>query len=88
MLASVGNLARNAFNRPVFFQIDLRIARKFPVDGRWNIDVVSDGFNMLNRRNVSDVNYLCDPTSGSCAAGTPTAAYDLRTFQLAVKIHW
>jgi hypothetical protein len=55
---------------------------------RWNVEVIGDGFNMLNRRNISDVNPLCDPTSGSCTAGTPTASYDPRTFQFALKINW
>jgi hypothetical protein len=71
MLTSVGHFARNDFHRPMFFQMDLRMTRRLPVDGHWNIDLVSDEFNMLNRRNVSDVNYLCNPTSRSCATGTP-----------------
>jgi hypothetical protein len=84
----VGDLGRNAFTRPGFFQTDLRIARKFPINGRWNVKVIGDSFKMLNRRNISDVNPLCDPTSGSCTAGTPTASYDPRTFQFALKINW
>jgi len=83
-----GTLGRNAFTRPGFFQIDLRIARKFPITERLNLEVIADGFNMLNRFNVSDVNPLCDPTSGTCSAGQPTAALDPRTFQFALKVSW
>jgi outer membrane receptor protein involved in Fe transport len=83
-----GTLGRNAFRRPGFFQIDLRISRTFPITERFNVQVLADGFNMLNRFNVSDVNPLCDPISGTCTAGTPTAAYDPRTFQFALKINF
>jgi len=84
----VGTLGRNAFNRPGFFQIDLRVARKFPITERLNLEVIADGFNMLNRFNVGDVSPLCDPTSGTCNAGQPTAALDPRTFQFALKLAW
>jgi outer membrane receptor protein involved in Fe transport len=84
----VGNLARNAFTRPGFFQIDLRIAKKFPITERLNLEVIADGFNMLNRFNVSDVSPLCDPISGTCNAGQPSAAHDPRTFQFALKMNW
>ena len=84
----VGNLGRNAFTRPGFFQIDLRIARKFSITERFNLEVMADGFNMLNRFNVSDVSPLCDPISGTCNAGQPSAAHDPRTFQFALKVNW
>ncbi len=84
----VGTLGRNAFTRPGFFQIDLRIARKFPITERLNLEAIADGFNMLNRFNVSDVSPLCDPTSGACTAGQPSAAHDPRTFQFALKVSW
>jgi hypothetical protein len=84
----VGDLGRNAFTRPGFFQIDLRIARTVPITERVNLQIIADGFNMLNRLNVSDVNPLCDPTSGTCSAGQPTASYDPRTFQFALKVNF
>jgi hypothetical protein len=84
----VGTLGRNAFNRPGYFQIDLRIARKFPITERLNLEVIADGFNMLNRFNVGDVSPLCDPTSATCNAGQPTAALDPRTFQFALKVNF
>ncbi len=84
----VGTLGRNAFTGPGFFQMDLRISRTIPINERWNLQVIADGFNMLNRFNASDVNPVCDPTAGSptCSAGQPTAAADPRTFQFALKI--
>lgn len=84
----IGDLGRNAFTRPGFFEIDLRVSRKIPIGERVNLEVIADGFNMLNRLNVSDVNPLCDPTSGTCTAGTPTASFDPRTFQFALKVNF
>ena len=85
-----GDLARNYFTRPGYFNIDLRIARRIVVSERWNVEVIADGFNILNRFNVADVDPLCDPTTGTgtCNAGQPTAALDPRTFQFALKVNW
>jgi hypothetical protein len=85
-----GNLGRNAFNQPGFFQIDLRIAKEIPINERFNLQVIADGFNMLNRFNVSGVNPVCDSTAGAttCSAGQPTSAYDPRTFQFALKLNF
>ncbi len=84
-----GNLGRNPFTRPNFFQVDLRIARKFYPSERWNIEVIADAFNLFNHFNVGDVNPLCDPTDPSaCLPGQPTAALDPRQFQFALKINW
>ena len=68
--------------------IDLRISRAFSINERWKLLVIADGFNMLNRFNVSDVSPLCDPISGTCNAGQPSAAHDPRTFQFALKINF
>ncbi|HUC42134.1 MAG TPA: hypothetical protein VL913_00170, partial [Candidatus Micrarchaeaceae archaeon] len=86
----VGNLGRNTYTKPNFFEIDLRIERTIPINERWNLQIIADGFNLLNRFNVSDVNPVCDPTAGTtvCAAGQPTAAFDPRTFQFALKVNW
>jgi len=83
-----GNLGRNAFTQPGFFQIDLRIARSFPISERVKLEVIGDGFNMLNRFNVAGVSPLCDPTSGTCTAGQPTSALQPRTFQFALKLNF
>ena len=90
-----GTLGRNAFTRPSFFEIDLRLARNIRINDRMSMDVIADGFNMLNRFNPSDVNPVCDPTASfpsaavsQCAGGQPTAAFDPRTFQFALKLNF
>jgi len=90
-----GNLGRNHFTRPDFFEIDLRVARKFPIGERWSVELTADAFNLINRFNASDVNPVCDPTASfpsaavsSCAGGQRTAAFDPRTFQFGAKINF
>jgi hypothetical protein len=84
-----GNLGRNPFVTPGFFQFDLRLSRRFAFGERLKLDAIADAFNLTNRLNVAAVNQLCDPQSSStCSAGQPTAAYDARQFQFALKLVW
>jgi hypothetical protein len=84
-----GNLGRNAFTSPNFFQWDMRLSRRIPLGERFKVDFIADAFNLFNRLNVAAVNQLCDPSAGSsCTAGQPTASYDARQFQFALKLSW
>jgi hypothetical protein len=84
-----GNLGRNRFTTSGFFQVDLRLAKRIALGERFKLDLIADGFNLLNRTNIAAVDQLCDPTAGAtCFAGQPTAAYDARQFQFAVKLAW
>jgi len=84
-----GSLGRNAFTSPNFFQWDLRVSRRIPLGERLKLDLIADSFNLFNRTNVAAVNQLCDPSAGAtCSAGQPTAAYDARQFQFALKLAW
>jgi hypothetical protein len=56
---------------------------------RLKLDLIADAFNLFNRTNITAVNQLCDPSAGStCSAGQPSAAYDARQFQFALKVTW
>jgi hypothetical protein len=83
-----GNLGRNAFTTPGYFNVDLRLSRRFALSERINMDVIADMFNLLNRDNIQSVNVLCDPGAGAggCLAGQPTASFDARQFQFALKV--
>jgi hypothetical protein len=84
-----GTLGRDRFTMPFFFQFDLRVAKRIPLGERFSMDLMADGFNLTNHTNISAVNQLCDPSSGNtCFAGQPTAAYDARIFQFALKLSW
>ena len=84
-----GNLGRNKFVMPFFFSWDMRVSKRIPLGERFSMDLIADAFNLTNHTNISAVNQLCDPTSGNtCLAGQPTAAYDSRIFQFALKVNW
>ena len=77
-----GNLARNAGTRPWTFFNDLRLSRRLPIGERVKLDGILDMFNVVNRFNVADVNPLYTQ------AGIPTAAFDPRQLQVALKLSW
>jgi hypothetical protein len=84
-----GNLGRNAFLTPGFFEWDMRVSKRIPIGERFKLDVIADAFNLFNRTNIAAVNQLCDPSAGpACTAGQPTSAYDARQFQFALKMSW
>ena len=88
-LGCIGDLGRNRFTMPYFFQFDLRVSKGISFGERFRLDLIADTFNLFNHTNIGAVNQLCDPLSGStCTAGQPTAAYDARQFQFALKLNW
>src|SRR5215469_6012581 len=78
----IGNLARNAGTKPYTVFNDLRIARSFKIGERMQLQGIMDLFNVANRYNVADVNPLWNQ------AGVPTAAYEPRQFQFALRLSW
>jgi hypothetical protein len=77
-----GNVGRNAGRRPTTVFTDLRVSKKIGLTERLNLEAIADMFNLINRFNVADVNPLWN------LAGTPTAAFDPRQFQFALKLSW
>ena len=84
-----GDLSRDKFKMPNFFQFDLRVSKGIQLGERLRLDLIADMFNLFNHTNIIAVNQLCDPTAGStCFAGQPTSAADARQFQFALKLNW
>ena len=84
-----GTLGRNHFTMPMFFSWDMRVSKGINLGERLRVDLIADGFNLFNHTNLSAVNQLCDPLAGpTCTAGQPTAAYDARIFQFALRLNW
>jgi hypothetical protein len=77
-----GNLARNAGLSPWTLFNDLRVSKRVYFTERFSMDLIADIFNIANRYNVQAVNPLFTN------AGQPTAAYDPRQFQFAMKFNW
>jgi hypothetical protein len=82
LLSLDGDLARNAGVQPWTVFADARVARRIYFGERINMDLIVDCFNIPNRFNVASVNQLWTN------AGQPTAAYDPRQFQFAMKVNW
>ena len=82
-LASLdGNLGRNTGTSPWTVFNDMRFAKRIPFGERFNMDFITDMFNIANRYNVAAVN------PSMFLAGQATAAYDPRQFQFALKLNW
>ena len=82
LLSLDGNLGRNAGLSPYTIFNDLRISRRIYFGERISMDLIADMFNLANRYNVAAVSPLFS------SAGQPTAAYDPRQFQFAMKVNW
>jgi hypothetical protein len=81
-LALDGNMGRNAGIQPWTLFNDMRVAKRIYFGERYNMELIADTFNIANRFNVAAVNQLISN------AGQPTAAYDPRQFQFAMKFNW
>lgn len=77
-----GNLGRNAGVTPWTVFDDMRVSKRINFTERFNMDLIADMFNIANKMNVAAVSPLFTN------AGQPTAAYDPRQFQFAMKINW
>jgi hypothetical protein len=77
-----GNLGRNAGVTPWTVFDDIRVSKRVFFGERLNMDLIADVFNIANKMNVAAVSPLFSN------AGQPTAAYDPRQFQFALKLNW
>lgn len=77
-----GNFGRNAGTQPYTVFNDIRVARTVFFGERINTQFIVDIFNIANKMNVAAVSPLFTN------AGQPTAAYDPRQFQFAIKVNW
>jgi hypothetical protein len=77
-----GNLGRNAGIQPWTVFGDMRVSKRIYFGERFSCDLIADMFNLANRNNTAAVSPLFTN------AGQPTAAYDPRQFQFAMKINW
>jgi hypothetical protein len=82
LLSLDGNLGRNTGRTPWVAFADMRVAKRLYFGERYSLELITDIFNIPNRFNVSAVNVLYTN------AGQPTASYDPRQFQFAMKFYW
>jgi outer membrane receptor protein involved in Fe transport len=100
LLGSDRNFDTNNNDRPVgvgrntgrgfdFASFDLRLSRRFRLNERVGLDVLAEGFNLLNRANfgVPNNTFGAGPTPVA-TFGQPTAAFDPRQLQFGLKVNF
>jgi hypothetical protein len=98
LLGSDRNLDTNFNDRPVgmgrntgrgfdFASLDLRLSRRFRLTERVDLQLLAEGFNLLNRANLGvPNNTFGSGVQPSPLFGQPTAAFDPRQFQFGMKL--
>ena len=86
----VGLSGRNVFTGPSYASVDIRISRRISFSERVSLELIGEVFNIFNRFNVQDLNDVYGrPTFDQpplTTFKTPTAAFDPRDIQLAIKL--
>ncbi|HYL11831.1 MAG TPA: carboxypeptidase regulatory-like domain-containing protein [Terriglobales bacterium] len=86
--------SRNTYRLPSIFSVDPRITRNIRFTERFNLKLIAEAFNILNRQNITSVRTtlynvaggrLVPQTSGASAFGLPTNDIGPRILQLAAK---
>jgi hypothetical protein len=80
-VGTFGNLGRNAFRQPNYYNVDLSVSRTFPVYEQLRFQIRMEAFNMFNHPNFN----AFTTAFNSGTFGNATAAADPRIFQLAGK---
>jgi hypothetical protein len=72
-----------------FASLDLRVSRRFRLTERMDLQLLAEGFNVLNRTNFGVPNNTYGSGVNPLATfGRPTAAFDPRQFQFGMKIQF
>ena len=80
-------LGRNTGRGFDYASLDLRVSRKIRLSERIDLQLLAEGFNMLNRANFGVPNNTFGTGSTPLPAfGQPTAAFDPRQFQFGMKL--
>jgi hypothetical protein len=100
LLGSDRNFDSNNNDRPIgvgrntgrgfdFASLDLRVSRRFRITERVDLQLLAEGFNVLNRTNLGVPNNTFGSGVNPIPSfGRPTAAFDPRQFQFGVKVSY
>ncbi|HYZ87470.1 MAG TPA: TonB-dependent receptor, partial [Bryobacteraceae bacterium] len=95
--ASMGNLGRNTMREPNEFNVDLAVARMFPIRERLRFELRAEAFNVLNKVNFNAPNTTlsvqADPRTGQAVFNSPnfgliTSAKTARFLQIVARIEF
>jgi hypothetical protein len=82
--AGVGRNTGRGFD---YASLDVRLARKFSLGERVNLEAIAEGFNVLNRANLQTPNNTLRPDTLS-TFGRPSAADSPRQIQLGLRLNF
>ncbi len=85
-IGTYGNVGRNAFRTPPFFQFDGQVSRIFPLHERLSLDLRLEAFNVLNHPNFTFSSVTQTLTSSTFGQIGTQAGSGARVFQGAVKV--
>jgi hypothetical protein len=84
--AGVGRNTGRGFD---FASLDLRLRRRFQVRERFSLDLLAEGFNLMNKANFGVPNNTFGSGLAPLATfGQPTPAFDPRQFQFGLKVNF
>jgi hypothetical protein len=78
-IGTYGNLGRNAFRGPNYYDVDMSLSRSFAIEAHLSFVLRVEAFNVLNHPNLSGFT----TNLSSANFGNATAANDPRLFQAA-----
>lgn len=64
-------LGRNTYRYPATWKADLRLSKHIDLGGLWELELLSDSFNLLNHQNVTDVETVGYTIEAGTANGPP-----------------
>jgi hypothetical protein len=83
-LGTYGNIGRNSFRGPKYFNVDAEVSRLFPIHDRLTLDLRIEAFNVFNHPNFNP------PSSTTLTSSTfgqiTTQNGNARLFQGALKV--
>ena len=87
-LGCVGNLGRNTFTGPNFFDMDMSLFKNFKITERAAVQFRAESFNLLNNVNfkLPGANFAGQNKINSGAFGGASGAFDARILQFGLKI--
>jgi hypothetical protein len=85
-------IERNAGDGTAFFNLNARLSRNFRFGGRWQFEVLAEGFNLTDRANVvtRNANFGAGayPASPSATFNQITAVGEARSFQFGARLRF
>jgi hypothetical protein len=83
----IGNVGRNSFTGPSFFQIDIALAKVVPISERIALRFRADAFNAFNKVNLGRPNPCVDCAGGGSISSLAGGAMQ-RTLQFSLRIEF